>query len=69
MLNPLPLLKSSFKFFTMGLPEILIIAVVILVLFGAKKIPELMKGVGKGISEFNKEKNTTDDLKDDELKQ
>ncbi|MGN6618487.1 MAG: twin-arginine translocase TatA/TatE family subunit [Ilyomonas sp.] len=41
----------------MGIWEIIIIAVVILVLFGAKRIPEMMKGVGKGIREFNSEKN------------
>jgi len=45
----------------MGLPEILIIAVVLLVLFGAKRIPALMKGIGKGINDFNKEKNAKDD--------
>jgi len=37
----------------MGFQEILLIAVVVLVLFGAKKIPEFMKGVGKGVREFN----------------
>ena len=36
----------------LGLPEILIIAAVFLLLFGGKKIPELMKGVGTGIKEF-----------------
>lgn len=41
----------------MGIWEIVIIAVVILVLFGARRIPEMMKGVGKGIREFNSEKN------------
>lgn len=41
----------------MGIWEILIIALVILVLFGAKRIPALMKGIGKGINDFNKEKN------------
>lgn len=35
-----------------GLPQILIIAVVLLLLFGGKKIPELMKGLGNGIREF-----------------
>jgi len=50
-------LKKDF----MGLPEILIIAVVLLVLFGAKRIPALMKGIGKGINDFNKEKNAKDD--------
>lgn len=37
-----------------GAPEILIIAIVILVLFGAKRIPELARGVGQGIQEFRK---------------
>jgi len=37
----------------LGFQEILLIAVVILVLFGARKIPEFMKGLGKGIREFN----------------
>lgn len=36
----------------LGTGEIIIIAVVILLLFGAKRIPELMKGVGKGIKSF-----------------
>ena len=35
-----------------GLTEILIIVAVILLLFGGKKIPELMKGLGSGIKEF-----------------
>ena len=37
-----------------GTTEVLVIAVVVLVLFGAKKVPELMKGVGTGIKEFKK---------------
>lgn len=36
----------------LGAPEIIIIAIVILLLFGGKKIPELMKGLGKGIKNF-----------------
>ena len=38
----------------LGTPEIIIIAIVVLVLFGARKVPELMKGVGTGIKEFKK---------------
>ena len=38
----------------LGAPEIMLIALVILVLFGAKKIPEFMQGLGKGIREFKK---------------
>ena len=39
---------------TIGAPEIIIIAVVILLLVGGKKIPELMRGLGKGVSSFKK---------------
>ena len=42
-----------------GLPggsEMLLIAFVVLLLFGGKKLPELMKGLGKGIREFNNAK-------------
>lgn len=37
-----------------GTTEIIIIAIIILVLFGAKRIPELAKGLGQGIQEFRK---------------
>lgn len=36
----------------LGGPEMIILALAILLLFGGKKIPELMKGLGKGIKEF-----------------
>ncbi len=36
----------------LGTPEIIIILVIVLLLFGGKKIPELMKGLGKGMKEF-----------------
>ena len=48
-----------------GLPEILVILVVVLLLFGGKKIPELMKGVGKGIKEFKNGINEGDENKDE----
>ena len=35
-----------------GMPEILLIVLVVLLLFGGKKIPELMKGLGKGVRSF-----------------
>jgi sec-independent protein translocase protein TatA len=43
-----------------GVGEWLVVLLVILVLFGAKKIPDLAKGIGKGIRDFKKE------LKDDD---
>lgn len=56
-----------------GFQEILIIALVVLLLFGGKKIPELMKGLGKGIRSFkdglqdaSKDDNASDDNSDKE---
>ena len=39
-------------FFNVGTPEILIIVLIVLLLFGAKRLPELAKGLGQGIREF-----------------
>ena len=50
-----------------GGPEIFIILIIIVLLFGAKKIPDLMKGVGKGIREFKSAtKGETPDKEDNE---
>jgi sec-independent protein translocase protein TatA len=40
--------------FNLGGQELLIVLVVVVLLFGGKKIPELMRGVGKGLGEFRK---------------
>ena len=40
-----------------GFQEFLVIGIVVLILFGGKKIPEFMRGLGKGIREFNDAKN------------
>lgn len=45
-----------------GWPQIVLIVVIVLILFGGKKLPELMKGLGKGMKEF---KDATKDLNDD----
>jgi sec-independent protein translocase protein TatA len=50
--------------FGLGTTELLLIALVILLLFGGKKIPELMKGIGKGVKSF---KDGMDGM-EDELK-
>ena len=50
----------------LGMTEIIIIAIVVLVLFGGKKLPELMHGVGKGIRDFKKGmKGIEDEIKKD----
>lgn len=41
-----------FLFMGMGMQELLLILLIILIFFGAKKIPELARGLGKGIREF-----------------
>lgn len=46
----------------LGTGEIIIIAIVVLLLFGGKKIPELMKGLGKGVKSF---KDGVNGLEDD----
>lgn len=45
-------MKSLLLFQNFGAGEIIIIALVILLLFGGKKIPELMRGLGKGVRSF-----------------
>ncbi len=42
-------------------PEMLVIFFAILLLFGGKKIPELMKGIGKGIREFNSARSSLEE--------
>jgi len=45
-------------FFGLGGYEVIIVLFVVLLLFGGKKIPELMRGMGKGIREFNNARAT-----------
>ena len=47
----------------LGMPEILVILVVVLLLFGGKKIPELLKGLGTGIKEFKNASKGEDEAK------
>ncbi len=46
---------------SIGFQEILVIAIIVLLLFGGKKIPELMKGLGKGVKSFKEGMNGTDE--------
>ena len=57
MLNSVLLLFGN-----LGTTELIIIVVIILLLFGGKKIPELMKGMGKGVRSF---KEGMDEVKDE----
>ncbi|MGC9318350.1 MAG: twin-arginine translocase TatA/TatE family subunit [Armatimonadota bacterium] len=40
--------------FGLGTPELVVILILVLVLFGGKKIPEIMRGIGEGLREFRK---------------
>lgn len=61
LLNLNPLLLISMP----GGGELIIILIVVLLLFGGRKIPELMRGLGKGIREFNDAKsNVTKELEE-----
>lgn len=44
--------------FGLGTPELILILAAILLLFGGKKLPELMRGLGRGVKEFNDAKDT-----------
>jgi sec-independent protein translocase protein TatA len=64
-------------FLNLGAGEVIIIALIVLLLFGGKKIPELMKGLGKGVKSFKEglndieteiKKDVTSDEKKDTVK-
>lgn len=45
----------------MGAPEIILIGAILLLMFGGRKIPELMRGLGKGVKEFKDAKDGAND--------
>lgn len=53
-------MSHLFLLLGLGTGELILIALVILLFFGAAKLPELMKGLGKGIKSFKQEMNTLD---------
>ena len=60
-------LSAILLFGNIGIQEILVIALIILLLFGGKRLPELMKGLGKGVRSFKDGmKEVEKDIKSDE---
>lgn len=57
------------KLLFLGTWEIIVIVLVVLLLFGGKKIPELMKGLGKGVKSFKDGMNGMDDDRGNTMKQ
>jgi sec-independent protein translocase protein TatA len=57
---------NTILLFALGTGEIILLAFVILLIFGGKKIPELMRGIGKGVNQFKKGmKDIDDEIKSD----
>ncbi|MBE8720290.1 twin-arginine translocase TatA/TatE family subunit [Sphingobacterium pedocola] len=56
---------SGLLLFGLGAQEIVIILVIVLLLFGGKKIPELMRGLGRGVKEFKDGQKDDDTTKAD----
>ncbi|MFN0034424.1 MAG: twin-arginine translocase TatA/TatE family subunit [Saprospiraceae bacterium] len=54
-------MTATLLFLNLGTSEIVLIFLVVLLLFGGNKIPELMRGLGRGIREFNSAKNSVED--------
>ena len=50
--------------FGIGIPELIIILVIILLLFGASRLPEIGRGLGKGIKNFKESTRDDDDRRD-----
>ncbi len=62
-------MKQLLLFGNFGAGEVVIIALIVLLLFGGKKIPELMKGIGKGVKSFKDGvKGIEEDINSDEPK-
>ena len=59
-------MTGNILLFSLGAPEVILIALVVLLTFGGKKIPELMRGLGKGVNSFKKGlKDVDDEIKND----
>lgn len=56
---------KTLLFLGLGMQEILLIALVVLLFFGGKKIPELMRGLGKGVKSFKDGMNGVGDSSDE----
>lgn len=59
---------NSFIAFSPGPTEIILIILALLLLFGGRKIPELMKGLGQGMKEFKKAKEDPEDTANNDSK-
>lgn len=64
--NDITMLSTILLLFNLGTGEMIVIALIVLLLFGGRKIPELMRGLGKGIRSFRQGmKEVSDEIKED----
>ncbi len=63
------MLLSVLLIFGLGNPELILIALVVFLMFGGKKIPELMKGLGKGVKSFKEGMEGLDEKKPEDKKE
>ncbi len=63
-------MMNTLLFMGLGMQEIIAVALIVLLLFGGKKIPELMKGLGKGVKSFkdgmNGDESSNEEVKSEE---
>lgn len=62
-------MNTILLFMGVGMQELLFIVLIVLLLFGGKKIPELMKGLGKGVKSFKDGMNGIEEETDSKLKE
>ncbi len=63
-------MRNLLLFGSFGAGEVIVIALIVLLLFGGKKIPELMKGIGKGVKSFKDGvKGIEDEINADDTKE
>ncbi len=60
-------MNALFLPLVIGAPQIILIVIVVLLLFGGRKIPELMRGLGSGIKEFKDASKDDEDTKDKKI--
>ncbi len=61
LIQKIIIMLNMVTLWALGTGEIILIALVVLLIFGGKKIPELMRGLGKGVSQFKKGIKEVDD--------
>src|SRR5713101_3392268 len=65
----IPFLRSMAMFGSLGMPELILIFVIALIVFGPRKLPELGRSLGRGIAEFKKASSDLEHSLEEEIRQ